>query len=325
MKLHPLKFKPQLVSRIWGGQRLYSLKNITPSADAVGESWEVSSIKNQESVVDQGVFKGISLKELYDSRGVDLVGNRIFNAYPTEFPLLVKLIDACDDLSIQVHPNDALAQKLHHEPMGKTEMWYVMDAKENTRIIAGLSKPTNWDELMQAISHNQVEDMLTIYKAKSGDTFFLPAGCVHAIGKGSLIAEIQQSSDLTYRLYDYDRKDTLGQKRKLHLEEAMQAIDFNNLKPCLVSASDTRECSTPLVSVPQFSCHKVQVSNNYSCPIQAKDSFIIYMCTSGSGHIEDEHGERYPLNYGETIFLPANLRNTSIVPDTSMTLLEIFM
>ncbi len=325
MKLYPLKFAPQLVTRIWGGNRLYSLKNVEPTNEPVGESWEISSVKGQVSSVESGDYRGTSLKDLYESRGLDLVGERIYSAYPNEFPLLVKLIDACDDLSIQVHPNDSLAQKLHNASMGKTEMWYVMEAKEGTRITAGLSKSTNWDELQKSIQKNRVEDLLKVYEPEPGDTFLLPAGCVHSIGKGNLIAEIQQSSDLTYRLYDYDRTDTLGQKRKLHLEEAKQAIDFQNLENCLVGVPQDIDTSTPLVSVPQFSCNKVHISDNYSCPITAKDSFIIYICTSGTGHIMDEDGGLYQLNYGETIFLPATLKNISIVTHSSMTLLEVFM
>ena len=325
MKLYPLKFTPQLVARIWGGQRLYAIKNAPVASETVGESWEISSVKGQESQVEYGDYKGVVLSELYKEKGLELVGARIYNSYPTEFPLLIKLIDACDDLSLQVHPNDALAQELHQSSFGKTEMWYVMEVQEDSRIIAGLSKKTNWDELMHAIQNKQVEDLLKVYKPQAGDTFFLPAGCIHAIGKGALIAEIQQSSDLTYRLYDYDRTDSLGNKRDLHLNEAEQAIDFNNLTPCKITRSEGVESSRPLVTVPHFSCHEVKVSKNYLCPITEKDSFLIYICTSGSGYVVGESGDSYSINYGETIFLPASLTSATIVSDSSMTLLEVFM
>lgn len=223
--LYPLKFDSILKSIIWGGDRITKFKNIQPQQDGIGESWEISGVKNNWSIVSNGELKGKSLQELVIEHKGELVGKSVYNKFGDTFPLLIKFIDAKQNLSIQVHPDDVLAKE-RHDSFGKTEMWYVVDADKNAFLYSGFKKQMTPDQYVQSVADNTFVDYLSKEETKAGDVFFLPAGRVHAIGAGLFVAEIQQTSDITYRIYDYDRKDANGNGRELHTELAKDAIDF---------------------------------------------------------------------------------------------------
>jgi len=223
--LYPLKFQPILKDKIWGGKKLKNLFNKAAETDKLGESWELSGYENDESVVTNGFLAGNNLAELIEIYMDELVGDKVYNQYGLSFPLLFKLIDANENLSIQVHPGDEVAAERHNS-YGKTEMWYVVDADPDGKLIIGFTKDCTREEYLDALDNDKVEDLLQHVPVKKGDVFFIPAGLVHAIGKGVVVAEIQQSSDITYRIYDFKRVDEQGNERELHTEQALDVIDF---------------------------------------------------------------------------------------------------
>ena len=223
--LYPLKFRPIFKEKIWGGSKLRNQLFKNTSSDKTGESWEISGVEGNISVVDNGFLQGKSLNDIISEYKESLLGKKIYNKFGTEFPLLIKFIDADDDLSIQVHPDDNTAKK-RHKSFGKTEMWYVIDADKNAELITGVCKNTNKGEYSELLLNKQLKTILNFEKVKKGDVFFIPAGRIHAICKGILLAEIQQTSDITYRIYDWDRKDDTGNERELHTESAIDVIDF---------------------------------------------------------------------------------------------------
>ena len=225
--MYPLKFNPILNSMIWGGDKLRQYKAIDTDQKNIGESWELSGVPGNESVVSNGEFTGRSIIDLIKEYGPELLGRKVYETYGEKFPLLIKFIDARDDLSIQVHPDDAMAQAVHGQPFGKTEMWYVVSADRDAHLMSGLSAEITPEEYVSRVDNNTITDVLCDYKVQSGDVFFLPAGRIHSIGKGCFIAEIQQTSDLTYRIYDFGRLGLDGKPRELHTELAKDAIDYS--------------------------------------------------------------------------------------------------
>ena len=223
--LYPMTFKPILKKIIWGGSDICPFKGITPVQEGIGESWELSHVEGNYSVVDNGALEGKTLDELIRTYGKQLLGEKVVEQFGSIFPLLIKFIDARDNLSIQVHPDDELAKKRHNS-FGKTEMWYVINAAKGAGLYSGFSKQINVDEYVKRVEDNTIMDVLQRYEVNPGDVFFLPAGRVHAIGAGCFIAEIQQTSNITYRIYDYDRKGPDGKGRELHTELAKDAIDY---------------------------------------------------------------------------------------------------
>ncbi|MBP5742670.1 MAG: class I mannose-6-phosphate isomerase, partial [Paludibacteraceae bacterium] len=226
MMLYPLKFKPILKNRIWGGSKLGTLMNKAVKNDEnIGESWELSGLEGNESVVENGYLAGNTINELVEVYLDELVGQKVYDTFGQSFPLLFKFIDANDKLSVQVHPDDDMAQELYGTN-GKTEMWYIIDAEKDAELYIGFDGKVDAKQCEEHIKNGTLADVLTVHKVKKGDAYFIPAGTVHAIGKGIILAEIQQSSDITYRLFDYDRKDKDGNKRELHLENALNALHY---------------------------------------------------------------------------------------------------
>lgn len=321
--LYPLKFSPILKDKIWGGTKLKSLFNKAAETDKLGESWELSGYEGDESVVTNGFLAGNNLTELIEIYMGELLGDKIFDEYGLSFPLLFKLIDANENLSIQVHPGDEVAA-VRHDSYGKTEMWYVVDAEAGAELIVGFSKDCDKDEYLIALENDKVEDLLQKVKVQKGDVFFIPAGLVHAIGKGVVVAEIQQSSDITYRIYDYKRTDDNGNERELHTEQALDVINFNaSVQPKTVYNASVNEV-TPLVSCEYFTTNIIRFNEPLARNYVAMDSFVSYMCIEGD-FVIDCDGEKVVVNKGDTILIPASIDELNLIPDSEVTLLEVYV
>ena len=277
--LYPLKFIPQYKERIWGGDNLKKIlgKDVPADMARCGESWEISSVEDSVSEVANGYLAGNTLEELIEVYMGDLVGDSIYEKFGVEFPLLIKLIDAQDVLSIQVHPDDEYAEKNHHA-YGKTEMWYVISAEENSEIITGFKKDVTREEYLQSLSNGNLKKLLNVEKAKVGDVYYIPAGRVHAIGKGVLLAEIQQTSDITYRIYDWDRVDSNGKPRELHNDLALDVIDFKEVTNAKWTKPDTVNKTAELASCPYFTVTRLTFTDTIKRNYDLLDSFVIYMC-----------------------------------------------
>ncbi len=323
MTLYPLKFKTIFKDKIWGGQKIntYLGKDFSPLPNC-GETWEISGVKSDVSVVENGDLAGKSLASLLETHKADLVGKKIYEKFGNEFPLLVKFIDANDDLSIQVHPNDELAKKRHNS-FGKTEMWYVIQADEGASLIAGFNQKVNEDIYLEKLNSGRLNDILNKEEVEAGDVFFLPAGRVHTIGKGLLIAEIQQTSDITYRIYDFDRVDDKGNKRELHTEEALAALDYE-VYPEYKSVYE-KKLNEPVhvVSCPYFSTNILEfnqtVTRDYSF-----DSFVIHVCVQGSYTLKYGN-ESLLVKLGDCILIPASIDKVSLDTQTGFKILETYI
>ena len=321
--LYPLKFEPILKDKIWGGTKLKSLFNKAAETDKLGESWELSGIENDESVVTNGFLAGNTLPELIEIYMGELIGDSIFDEYGLSFPLLFKLIDANENLSIQVHPDDEVAAERHNS-YGKTEMWYVVDAEPGAELIIGFSEDCSRDEYLDALDEGRIEDLLQKVPVKKGDVFFTPAGLVHAIGKGVVVAEIQQSSDITYRIYDYKRVDDQGNERELHTEQALDVINFNASKGPKTAYTPLMNEVTPLVSCNYFTTNMLRFNKSIARQYAKIDSFVSYMCLEGNFVIEFG-GEKTIVSKGDTILIPASIDELSLIPDAEVTLLEVYV
>jgi len=321
--LYPLKFNPILKDKIWGGTRLKSIFNKPAVTDKLGETWELSGYEGDESVVTNGFLAGNNLTELIEIYMGELVGDKIFDEFGLSFPLLFKLIDANDNLSIQVHPGDEVAAERHNS-YGKTEMWYVVAAEDGAELIIGFNKDCTQEEYLDALSKDKVEDLLQKVKVKKGDVFFIPAGLVHAIGRGVLVAEIQQSSDITYRIYDYKRTDDNGNERDLHTEEALDVIDFSASKDPKTKYQAKVNESTNLISCDYFTTNIIQIDKPINLNYATLDSFVVYMCMEGDMLIISE-GEKLKVSKGDTILIPASLNELVLIPENKVTLLEIYI
>jgi len=325
MKLYPLKFDPILKSIIWGGSEISKFKNITPIQDGIGESWEISGVENNVSVVEYGDLKGQNLQELIETFKEKLVGKHVFEKFGTKFPLLIKFIDARDNLSIQVHPDDELAQKRHNS-FGKTEMWYVINATPEAFLYSGFKKQLTPDTYVKSIEDNTFIDYLAKHDIKKGDSFFLPAGRVHAIGAGTFIAEIQQTSDITYRIYDYNRTDAKGNPRELHTELAKDAIDYKLYDDYKINYTHKENTPVLLETCQYFTTNLLELDKPMTQDMSDKDSFIIYICMEGSCEIKDSEGNKVNLKQGETLLIPAiNTKEITINPTAEVQLLETYV
>ena len=301
--LKPFKFEPYLKSVLWGGEKIAKYKGIVTDQHNIGESWEISGVDGHESVVAEGDDKGLNLRQIIEKYKGDLVGNAVYAKYGDTFPLLVKIIDAKGDLSVQVHPDDTLA-KARHNSYGKTEMWYIIDAEEGAPIYAGLSKQITPEEYEKLVAENAIMDVIARHDSHAGDLFFLPAGRIHAIGAGNLLAEIQQTSDITYRVYDFDRRDANGNPRELHTEQAKDAIDYT-IYPEYKSEYDRNgKSATPLVKCQYFDV-KREIIDGVSTIDASTDSFMIIMCLDGEATITDNLGGVTHVKKGESILVPA--------------------
>ena len=298
------KFEPLLKQTIWGGDKIVTFKHLESDLDSVGESWEISGVPGDESVVANGEYKGKTLNEVLAEMKDKLVGADNYKRFGDRFPLLIKFIDARQDLSIQVHPDDETAHR-QGKPMGKTEMWYVMDSDENASLKVGLKKKITPEEYAQMVEDDTICDALGNYKVKSGDCFFIPAGRIHAICSGSFIAEIQQTSDVTYRIYDYKRKDKNGNYRQLHTREAAEAIDYTVLDNYRTEYTPVKNEATPLVSCPLFTTAVYDLTEPMTLDYSELDSFVILIALKGEGTILTSSGETFSFREGESVLLPA--------------------
>lgn len=322
IELYPLKFEPILKDKIWGGTKLNSVLNKPTDSLDCGESWEISGVPGDISVVANGRFKGKSLVDLINEFGGDLVGNSVFKKFHTDFPLLIKFIDANQDLSIQVHPGDDMA-KIRHNSFGKTEMWYVVDAEPEASLIAGFNKATSKEEYLDYFNSGRLTELLNKELVKNDDVFYLPAGRVHTIGKGLLIAEIQQTSDITYRIYDFDRTDADGNTRELHVEEAVDAIDYE-FYGAYKTKYDKSSKETQLESCAYFTTNKLVFKEPIPRNYTHIDSFVVLMCLEGKGKIN--YGEQsVAYNLGDTVLIPNQLNSILIQPDIHTKILEVFV
>ena len=298
----PFKFTPYLKSVIWGGERIAALKNIETDLTDIGESWEISGVPGNETSVSEGPDKGLTLSQLIDKYGARLVGADVFARYGNEFPLLVKIIDARRDLSVQVHPDDKLANE-RHGCAGKTEMWYILATEPDAKIYAGLSKQLDPETYRRDVENKTIMDDITAHDSHPGDVFFLPAGRVHAIGAGNLLLEIQQTSDITYRIYDYDRRDANGNPRQLHTELAADAIDYTLYPDYKSVATPLAEGMSQLAKCAYFDVRLLTVPQPVNVDY-ADGSFVIVTCTEGNIEVDCDNSVTM-LQPGETILVPA--------------------
>ncbi|MCQ2199572.1 MAG: class I mannose-6-phosphate isomerase [Paludibacteraceae bacterium] len=322
MALYPLKFKQNFHATLWGGRRLRKFKGMIQQGEIIGESWEVSVVPNYVSEISNGEFQGKLLTDIIAENPEGLLGKRILEKYGQEFPLLIKFIDAEKNLSIQVHPDDKLA-KQRHGCNGKTEMWYVIDSKEDTEIIVGLTEQLTEEEFSQKIKDLTIENCLAHYKTKKGDVFYLPAGRVHAIGAGSFILEIQENSDITYRIYDYDRIDINGRKRELHVEQAKQAIDYTVFDNYKTEIEYKDNESTTLVDCDHFFTAMIDLTAPRHIDIAKDNAFRIFVCIEGFVSITDSNNKKTLLKQGETVLVPAEIEFVELIPRANSKVVEI--
>ncbi len=323
MELYPLKFQPVYSYRIWGGEKLKTILNKNYKENSIGESWEVSDINESETKVYEGDLKGFTLKQLIKKFKGDFVGNRVYDIFGEDFPLLIKFIDAKTPLSIQVHPGNALAKERHNS-FGKNEMWYVMEAEEGAELIVGFNQKVTKEIYSKHLNNSTLSEILNIEKVKNGDTFYIPTGRVHAIGAGVLLAEIQQTSNITYRIYDYNRVDAkTGEKRELHTDLALDAIDFEFYDDYKTVYDKKRNASNELVHSPYFKTNIIEVSGELDKNYTNLDSFVIYMGVSGFAEVT-VNNIIYGLKTGETLLLPAKINQLKVNADKAV-ILEIYL
>ena len=323
--LYPLKFEPIFHEKIWGGNRMKSVLNKDcGNLPNCGESWEISAVKEKISVVANGFLEGNNLQELIEIYMGELVGDKVYEKFGIEFPLLIKFIDADNDLSIQVHPNDDLSKK-RHNAYGKTEMWYVVETEKGARINSGFNQEVTREKYLDYLEQGKLTDVLHYDETFPGDVFFIPAGRVHAIGKGVLLAEIQQTSDITYRIYDYNRKDEAGNTRELHTNLALDAIDFSYKEEYKTRYEKEKNKAVQLANCDYFTTNLLEFNKEILLNYNKLDSFIIYMNLEGVFEIEYEGGKE-KIEKGETVLIPANLEQFRLNPITKeVKTLEVFM
>lgn len=323
--MYPLKFEPVLKQTLWGGDKIIPFKRLDSGLTNVGESWEVSAIEGSESIVANGIFKGFTLPEMVRKFKEELVGESNYSRFGNKFPLLVKFIDAKLDLSIQVHPNDELAKKRHRD-CGKNEMWYVINADKGAKLISGFSRQIALKEYKERVHNGTFPDVLQMCDIEPGDAFYVPAGRVHSIGAGAFVAEIQQTSDVTYRIYDYGRKDKDGKPRELHTSLATEAINFADVQDDFRITYDkmTNEPSE-IIACPYFTTSLYDMDESISCDYSELDSFVIFMCVGGKCHMADNEKNTFTLEAGETVLLPATTQSLDIIPERNVKLLETYV
>ncbi len=322
--MSPLKFEPILKTIVWGGEKIAPYKGIETEQKHIGESWELSGVAGNESIVAEGPLKGKTIAQLVKEYKADLVGKHVYENTGDEFPLLIKFIDALSDLSIQVHPNDELAAKRHNGSKGKTEMWYVVDAEPGAHLLSGLTEKITPEQYAAKVADGTITDVLARYEVHPGDVFFLPAGRIHAICGGCFIAEIQQSSNITYRIYDYGRLGLDGKPREVHTELAKDAIDYTVYPDYRTHYEPRQNEEQEVVSCKYFTTSIYDLTLPYAKDLSEIDSFLVVMCLTGSGAIEVD-GEEVPVHQGETVLIPAAADDICFVPDGSMKVLTSYI
>lgn len=322
MKAYPIKFEPILKERIWGGEKLINTFKKKSDKLNIGESWEISDVEGAVSVVSNGLLKGQTLKDLIINFKEEFLGYKVYERFGDNFPVLIKFIDAKTPLSIQVHPNNELAKERHNS-FGKNEMWYVMDVDKDAELIVGFNQKVDEEKYVKALNNGKVLDILNSEKTEKGDTFYIPTGRVHAIGAGIVLAEIQQTSDVTYRIYDYERTDAAGNQRELHTELALDAIDYNLYDNYKTTYQLKENESSELVHSPYFKTDIIQLTSQLEKNYEKLDSFVIYMCVEGSFTLECNN-ELMMVNKGETVLLPASIMAVKLSSEKA-TILEVYL
>jgi mannose-6-phosphate isomerase len=322
--LYPFKFKTIYKDKIWGGEKIKTIlnKDFSPLPNC-GETWEISGVKSDVSIIANGNLTGISLAQVLIDYKDELLGVKNYERFGNEFPLLIKFIDANEDLSIQVHPDDELAKKRHNS-FGKTEMWYVIQADEGAGLISGFKQEVDEAQYLEKFNLGKLSDILNKEEAKANDVFFLPAGRVHTIGKGLLIAEIQQTSDITYRIYDFDRVDDKGNKRELHVEEALAAIDYQFYDDYKTKYTPQKNEVVELVTCQYFTTNVLDFTKNITKDYTYLDSFVIHVCLEGS-YILKYGIEELPVNMGDCILIPATTQKVELVTNSGFKILESYI
>ncbi len=323
-QLYPLTFAPLLKEVIWGGSDIRPFKGLEPDDKKIGESWEISHVDDNFSIVAEGALAGKNLDELIDLYGERLVGKSVQERFGHRFPLLIKFIDARDYLSIQVHPDDELGMKRHNS-FGKTEMWYVINAAPKAKLYSGFAVQSSPEDYVRRIEEGTIVDALAEYEVRPGDVFFLPAGRVHAIGAGCFIAEIQQTSNITYRIYDYDRTDAAGNKRELHTELAKDAIDYRLEKDYRTAYTPVADQPVHLVECQYFETNLLDLTQPISRDWSQLDSFVIYICMEGKVTLRDAQGNEVRLHQGQSVLVPAENPSLTLTPEGSVKLLETYI
>lgn len=298
------KFTPILKSLVWGGDRIAAYKGIASSEHSIGESWELSGLPGNENVVAEGPDAGMTLAELIRRDGSALLGKANYARFGEEFPLLVKFLDASRDLSVQVHPNDELARKRHNSS-GKSEMWYIVKADDDAHLRLGFRRAVTPEEYERAVEEHTVLDLMSDYAVSEGDAFYLPSGRIHTIGAGTFLVEIQQPSDITYRIYDYGRLGVDGKPRKLHTELAREVIDFEVLPDYRLHYDAAKNRPVEIVRCDYFTTSLYDLTANHRMELGALDSFVVLVCTEGEGRLIDDRGEQISLRCGETVLVSA--------------------
>lgn len=317
---YPIKFIPILKEKIWGGNKLTALLN-KANKNNIGESWEISGVKDNVSIVSNGLLKGKSLKELITTFEGAILGHKVFKSFGNNFPLLFKFIDANKDLSVQLHPNDQLAKKQHNS-FGKNEMWYVLGIEEGAKLILGFSKQVDQEIYQKHLVENTLSEILQYKNVKKGDSFFIETGLVHAIGAGVVLAEIQQSSDITYRIYDYNRPGLDGKLRELHTDLAIDAINFES-KTTELDYKDEINIPVSLCKSKYFHTNKLSITNAIHRDLSLIDSFIVYMFLEGEGTIKvNKYSETF--KEGDTVLIPALIKHIEIISKSAI-FLEIYI
>ncbi|KQB41420.1 Mannose-6-phosphate isomerase [Flavobacterium daejeonense] len=317
--VYPLQFVPILKERIWGGEKLKTVLNKSIESVTTGESWELSTVEGDVSVVANGALKGRTLMQLIDESPNEILGTAVYQKFGKQFPLLFKYLDAREDLSIQVHPNDELAKERHNS-FGKTEMWYIMQADADARIIVGFKEESNAEEYVSNLKNKSLLSILDAVKVKSGDVFFLETGTVHAIGAGLVVAEIQQTSDITYRIYDFDRVDAQGNERELHIDQALDAINYDKVDTYKGYAKEVNQ-SNSVVDCPYFTTNFIPLDGEINMSKNG-ETFTVYMCVEGV--FEIVYNEvKYSYKKGDTVLIPAAI--DSFVLSGKASVLEIYI
>ena len=309
--MQPIKFQPLLKQTLWGGDKIVTFKHLDSQLENVGESWEISGVKDNETIVKEGPLKGKSLNEVVAEQKDRLVGKENYQRFGDEFPLLIKFIDARQDLSIQVHPNDEIAHK-QGKPRGKTEMWYLMESEPGAKLYSGLKKQITPDQYKEMVDNDTICDALAQYEVKEGDCFFLPAGRIHAIGSGCFLAEIQQTSDVTYRIYDYKRKDKNGNYRELHTKLAAESINYQVENDYRTHYVGRLNKGVSLVQCPYFCTAVYDLNEPMTLDYSELDSFVILIGLKGEGRITDNEGNEVSIMAGDTLLIPATTETLSV-------------
>lgn len=325
MQLYPMKFTPIIKETIWGGNKLNKLfnKGIDKQSN-IGESWELSSIQDNISIVSNGFLAENDIQELTEVYMSDLVGEKVYKRFGIEFPLLFKFIDANQQLSIQVHPDDTTAGK-RHQAYGKEEMWYVVDAEPGATIINGFNRKIDKAEYLKHLNAGTIEEIVNVVTVKKGDVIYIPAGRVHSIGKGVVLAEIQQTSDVTYRIFDFNRTDADGNQRELHTDFALDVLDFDKPKQDKEIVVIENDKTNILVDSSYFKTNLISINSIIEKDYFSIDSFVVYMCVEGSADIITPDNENVSITKGETVLIPNEISTVRINPNDHCKLLEVYL